>query len=225
LQAEERYLKRVASIEDIHRRTFAAMLVQLDDCIGRLMSCLQESGLEERTLVFFLSDNGGPTRELTSRNRPLRGEKGQLYEGGIRVPLIALWPGRLPKGQRDDRPLSSLDIFPTALAAAGVPLPAGLQPDGVDLAPYLDGRRSDAPHETLYWRVGPQAALRQGVWKVQRPARGGWQLYNLAKDISESHDLVGEQPDRLREMETAWGKLDQQMVEPLWGGRGGMRTP
>jgi arylsulfatase B len=228
LQAEDVYLERLAGIEDIHRRIFAAMLVQLDDCIGRLMARLRTEGLQERTLVLLLSDNGGPTRELTSSNHPLRGEKGQLYEGGIRVPLVMRWPGRLPAGKRDDRTVSSLDLFPTALAAAGVPVPAGLELDGVDLLPFLTGPRLDTPHETLYWRVGPQAALRQGTWKIYRnPRRGGsaaWQLYDLKQDIGEARDLAAEQPDKVRQLESAWRQLDEQMVEPLWGGRPAART-
>jgi arylsulfatase B len=223
MQGAERYMRRFGHIEDVHRRIFAAMLSQLDDSVGSILDKLRECGLERQTLVVFLSDNGGPTRELTSSNLPLRGEKGQLYEGGIRVPILMQWPGRIRAGQTDDRPVIALDLLPTALAAAGAsPSRAAAPLDGVNLLPFFENRRDEAPHERLYWRVGAKAALRMGDYKLVRDPRrgqsaGAWELYDLSRDIGEAKDLAAMEPQRVRSMEVEWRKLDEQMVDPRWG--------
>jgi arylsulfatase A-like enzyme len=225
LQGADAYLKKFAHIADIQRRIFAAMLAQLDDGVGRVLARLRREGLEERTLIVFLSDNGGPTRELTSSNRPLRGEKGSLLEGGIRVPMILQWKGRVPAGREESRMMSSLELFPTAVAAAGAKLPAKL--DGVDLLPFLVRPDGAAIRTQHYWRVGPQAALRSGPWKIHR-GRGDpkWQLFNLADDVGEARDLAATQPEKLAELEKAWQALNGEMIEALWspGGGGGRRA-
>jgi arylsulfatase B len=215
LQGADEYMKRFASIDDIHRRIFAAMLANLDDGVGRILDELRSRGLEHDTLVFFLSDNGGPTRELTSSNKPLRGEKSDVYEGGIRVPFMMRWPGRIAAGGIEQRPVISLDIAATALAAAGARVPENL--DGVDLMPFLSGSRAGRPHQTLYWRQGERTALREGDWKLLRNPRrgqsGDWELYNLAEDISESNNLAGDEPERVAELKEIWLRLDGQMAE------------
>jgi arylsulfatase B len=196
------------------------MLAQLDDGVGRVLARIRAEGLEERTLIVFLSDNGGPTRELTSSNRPLRGEKGQLLEGGIRVPMLLQWKGRVPAGEVESRMVSSLELLPTALAAAGGKPPAAL--DGVDLLPHLGRKTATAIRAQHYWRVGPQAALRAGDWKIYR-GRGEstWQLFNLADDIGEQRDLAATNAGKVAELERAWQALDREMIEPLWGPGGG----
>ncbi len=153
--------KRFAGIGDLHRRVFAGLLGSLDDSIGAVLGKLPDN-----TLIFFLSDNGGPTAELTSSNEPLRGFKGQLFEGGIRVPFAMQWKGRIPAGRTYDRPVSSLDILPTMLAAAGAPPPPEM--DGVDLLPYLGRGQAGDPHPELFWRYGPNMAFRQGDFKLVR---------------------------------------------------------
>jgi len=217
LQGADAYLAKFAYIADIHRRIFAAMVAQLDDGVGRVLARLRAEDLEERTLIVFLSDNGGPTRELTSSNLPFRGEKGQLLEGGIRVPMLLQWKGRVPAGRDETRMVSSLDLFPTALIAAGMKPPANL--DGADLLPHL-ATPGDAPIRARhYWRVGPQAALREGDWKIYR-SRGGktWQLYHLSADPAEEHDLAAREPGRVAALAAAWEELDSEMTAPLWGG-------
>jgi arylsulfatase B len=220
LQAADSYLQRFSHIEDVQRRLFAALLAHLDDGVGRVLAALQEHRLDDRTLVVFLSDNGGPTRELTSSNRPLRGEKGQLLEGGIRVPFLLRWQGKLPAGAVEHRAVSSLDLFATALAAAGA---KSAQPmDGVNLLPLLTAPVAAPIHQRLYWRVGPQAALRVGDWKLHRGRNDpSWQLFHLSDDPGEVNDLAGKHPERLAELVTAWQALDAEMVEPLWGGSRG----
>ena len=183
---------------------------------------MRESGLEDNTLIFFLSDNGGPTEELTSNNKPLRGGKGQLFEGGIRIPFMAQWKGRLRPGQVRKDPVISMDIFATAAAAAGATTVRAL--DGVDLMPYLTGAKKAAPHETLFWRYGQSAALRKGNWKLVRQGvrnapEAGFQLYDLSNDLGETVDLSAKKPEILRELTASWNEKNSQMVAPLWGGR------
>jgi arylsulfatase B len=217
MQGADPYMEKFAHIADIHRRIFAAMLAHLDDSVGRVLDRVRSEGLEERTLIVFLSDNGGPTRELTSSNAPLRGEKGQLLEGGVRVPFILQWKGHVPAGRVEPRMVSSLDLFPTALAAAGVKAPAKL--DGVDLLPHLAAPGDSPIRPRHYWRVGPQAALREGDWKILRGRDDKtWQLYNLGDDPGEARDLASTHPERLASLEATWKKLDAEMVAPLWGG-------
>lgn len=217
MQGSDRFMKQFAHIPDIHRRIFAAMLAQLDEGIGLLLDSLRTHGLEEQTLIVFLSDNGGPTRELTSRNFPLRGEKGQLLEGGIRVPMMMQWKGKLPEGRVEPRMTSSLDLAATAVGAAGTSSPRML--DGVDLLQPLMNMSDATPfRQQHYWRVGTQAAFREGDWKIHR-GRGDqhWQLYHLAVDPGESRDLAAEQPQRVVSLEAGWSKLDKEMATPLWG--------
>ena len=219
LQGADAYIERFGHIGDIHRRIFAAMLGNLDDSVGAVMAKLRETGLEEDTLVFFLSDNGGPTRELTSSNLPLRGEKGDVYEGGIRVPFMVQWKGTLPKGEVYDKPVIALDIFGTAAAIAGAPLPKSRTIDGVNLMPYLTGENRGRPHDVLFWRMNQRTAVRVGDWKLLRnPRRGesGWRLYNLADDLVEENDLAKSNTEKFAELMGVWEDLNDQMVEPAW---------
>jgi arylsulfatase B len=218
MQATEADLGRFSEIKDRKRRIFAAMLAALDEGVGALLRKLREAGLTEETLVVFLSDNGGPTAELTSSNAPLRGGKGQLYEGGIRVPFLMQSEGRLPGGVVYNRPVSSLDVLPTALAAAGFESPHGAKLDGVDLLPYLGGRKDDSPHERLYWRYGDKAAVREGRWKLLRD--GGhkpWELYDLDKDVGESDDQATRRPEVVGRLVAVWGRWDSGLIQPIWG--------
>jgi arylsulfatase A-like enzyme len=218
MQAADDYWNKHTSISDPHRRIFAAMLSHLDDGIDRLLRTLEATGQTRDTLLFFLSDNGGPTRELTSSNRPYRDGKGTLFEGGLRVPFLVQWPAVLEAGKVEHRMVSSLDIAPTALAAARIPAPDDL--DGMDMTPALRGGDSDRPlRETHYWRMGKQAAFRQGHWKIVRP-RGQyqWQLYNLDSDPGEQDDLsaAATRQELLRELVSAWEEFDSQMQPPRW---------
>ncbi len=218
LQGADAYLARFAHIDDIQRRIFAAMLAQLDDGVGRVRKKLVERGIAERTLVIFLSDNGGPTRELTSSNWPLRGEKGELLEGGIRVPFIVSWPGRLPAGKNESRVASSLDLLPTILAAANIP--PSLDLDGVSLLEPLMAADSQPIRRALYWRIGGRAAFRQDQWKLHRGAANRpWELYDLETDPGESRNLAEKSPQQLARLVAAWTKVDAEMIDPLWGGQ------
>jgi arylsulfatase A-like enzyme len=230
MQATEGRLKRFAAIADPTRRTYAAMTAAMDEAVGRVLDKLRSAGLEKDTLIFFFSDNGGPTMRGTtingSRNTPLRGSKRTTLEGGIRVPFVVQWKGKLPAGKVYPRPVIQLDVLPTALAAAGVAVKPEWKLDGVDLLPHLAGRKEGLPHETLYWRLGQQTAIRRGDWKLVRydstvdggnsrvtPAR----LYNLAKDVGEANDLAAKGAERARELEGVWQKWSDQMARPRWG--------
>lgn len=222
LQAADAYMDRFAHIDDVQRRIFAAMLSNLDESVGQVLQALRRGDQWENTLVVFLSDNGGPTRELTSSNLPLRGGKGDVFEGGVRVPFLMQWPGVLPGGSIYHQPVVSLDIYGTAAAAADAPIPAERAIDGVDLLPYLTGREAAEarPHATLFWRIGGRTAVRAGDWKLLRNARRSqnapWQLFNLAEDLSEENNLYAAQPAKAAELKAIWQRLDQEMVDPIW---------
>jgi arylsulfatase B len=193
------------------------MLANLDDSVGAVREVIREEGLEKDTLVVFLSDNGGPTRELTSSNLPLRGGKGQMYEGGIRVPFCMSWPDTIPAGTVYRHPVSSLDLSASVLAMAGAaPDPDA---DGVDLLPYVLGKEEGRPHETLFWRQGHKAALRSGDWKIVRAGRttpGAWELYHLKEDRSEARNLAEEHPERLAALRIIFERLNAEMAEPAF---------
>ncbi|MFZ4645893.1 MAG: sulfatase [Gemmataceae bacterium] len=232
LQADEKRLQQFSGIANKQRRTYAAMMSAMDDAIGKVLAKLKEEKIDENTLIFFISDNGGPTMNGVSvngaSNLPLRGSKRTTLEGGVRVPFIVSWPGKIPAGVVDDRPVIQIDILPTALAAAGVGVGEKAHLDGVNLLPYLDGRNKEAPHDALYWRFGKQNAIRQGDWKLVRydeAAEGGKgvspaRLYNLKNDIGESKDLSQAQPDKVRQLQSAWDRWNAGNVTPLWSAEG-----
>ncbi len=210
LQGAEAYMYEFRHIEDIHRRIFAAMLSNLDDSVGEIVGALRALGLEENTLIVFLSDNGGPTRELTSSNLPLRGGKGQYYEGGIRVPFIMQWKRELPAGQTFTEPVIALDLLPTFLGAARGRV--GDDTDGVNLLPYLKGIKQGAPHETLYWSYRGKMALRQGNLKlVQDRPDQPMELYDLRTDIGESKNLATKNPIAFEALRKKWMAWKQTM--------------
>ena len=214
MQGADEYMKKFSHIEDIQRRIFAAMLAQLDDSVGKLTKQLRSSGVEENTLIVFLSDNGGPTKELTSSNAPLRGGKGELWEGGIRVPLIISWKGEVPAGRVINVPVTSVDVTATAMELGGTTLDK-TKLDGVSLLPLLSGKTVDFPHRNLYWRVGKKNALRSGDWKIIRDAKE-WQLYDLARDIGETTNLAAKEPARVKQLDSMWNQWNLEQIEPLW---------
>jgi arylsulfatase A-like enzyme len=216
LQATQTYLDRFKHIKKENRRKFAAMMSAMDDAVGKVLDKVREMGEEENTLIFFLSDNGGPTRSTTSRNDPLRGFKSTTWEGGTRVPFCVQWKGHLPAGETYQNPVMNLDILPTSLAAAGVEADPQWKLDGVNLLPYLEGENEERPHETLYWRFGKQWAVRQGDWKLVGGNGGDLkgELINLADDISESNNLAAANPDKVRELKSLWDTWSAEQAPP-----------
>jgi arylsulfatase A-like enzyme len=220
LQAPEKYLSRFPDIKDQKRRTFAAMTAAMDDAVGRVIGKLDELTLAGETLVVFISDNGGPTPTTSSGNGPLRGYKGQMWEGGIRIPFMMQWPGRVPAGKVYDQPVISLDVHPTIAAATGQTISPDWKIDGVNLLPFVTGAAGGRPHETLYWRMGAKHAIRDGDWKVTVEPGTPPGLFNLAQDIGEKTDLAATHPEKLKELVAKYDAWSAQMSEPS-GERGG----
>lgn len=216
LQAPQKYLDRFASITNEKRKIFAAMMSAMDDAIGKVLAKIRSLGQEENTLVFFIGDNGGPTPSTTSANGALRGFKMTTFEGGTRVPFLIQWKGTLPVGQDYNLPVMNLDVLPTCLAAAGAPVDSSAELNGLDLTPYLTGKNTSSPHETMYWRFGEQWAVRHGDWKlvVSKGGSGRPELYNLAKDIGESTDLSSDEKIRVSQLQKLYDSWNAQQAEP-----------
>jgi arylsulfatase A-like enzyme len=214
LQAPKKYLERFPKITDEKRQLFAAMMAAMDDAIGRVLAQVRAMGQEENTIFFFISDNGGPTSSTTSKNGPLRGFKMTTYEGGPRIPYLMQWKGKIPAGKTYDFPVMNLDVLPTAITAAGGKVDSSWKLDGVDLLPYLTGANAARPHPTLYWRYGPQWAIRHGDMKlvVSKGGSGQPELYNLAADIGESKDLASAQPAKVKELQALWDKWSAEQA-------------
>lgn len=228
LEIDPRLKERIpADVTDPARRGYFALLLGLDDAIGRLLAQLRESGADQNTLIVFFSDNGGSGQVPflaynTGLNRPLRGNKGQTLEGGIRVPFFLAWPGKLPAGKTFDHPVISLDVLPTACALAGAKTPDNA--DGVDLMPHLLGTKKTPPHEALFWRFGPQKAVRKGDWTLvdwrdfAAKKDSGWQLFDVAKDIGQTNDVAAQNPNVVAELRQAWERWNARNATPLWHG-------
>ncbi len=217
LQAPKKYLDRFPKITGEKRKLFAAMMSAKDDAVGQVLDKVRKIGQEENTLIFYLADNGGPTAVTTSKNDPLRGHKSTTLEGGIRVPFLAQWKGKLPAGKTYDHPIIQLDILPTAIAAAGAKVDPAWKLDGVNLLPYLTRPDKGQPHETLYWRFGEQWAIRHGDWKLVTASPSlGKGLFNLAQDAGEANDLSAKEPERAKELRALWEKWNAEQKDPLW---------
>ena len=216
LEATSDYEKRFPHISDPDRKTYAGMTAAMDDAVGDVLATLRKHRLEENTLIFFYSDNGGPTAKNTSRNGPLRGFKTDTYEGGVRVPFMVQWKGKLAAGSVYREMVMGFDVHATAITAAGVAMPTDKPLDGVDLIPFLTGKKTGIPHESLFWRTGNRKhAARVGDWKLVQE-KGAPQLFNLANDISESHNLAKANPEKLRQLQAAYDAWDAEMMSPQW---------
>jgi arylsulfatase A-like enzyme len=215
--APEKYTSRFADVTDEKRKLMLAMLAGMDDGVGQVLAKLREAMLEENTLVIFFSDNGGPTRANASLNTPFRGGKGETLEGGIRIPFMMQFKGRIPAGTVDERMVIQLDLVPTILTLAGAPLPTSL--DGKDLLPFLTADNKETIHDTFYWRFGPRRAIRSGHWKLQWNGDETPHLYDMTKDPSESTDLAAANPKVVAQLMDDWKKWDAQLMPPRWPGR------
>ncbi len=218
-QVTRKHLQKTEHIEYGGRAVYGAMIAAMDEGIGDVVDKLKELKLYDNTLIFFYSDNGGRAEHAV--NYPFRGHKGMLFEGGIRVPFCVSWPETIPGGRTYDKPITALDIFPTALAAAGVEQ-TSLKLDGVNLLPFLDGADTKSPHQTLFWRYacgdGEYGyAVRDGrnklVYSVYKKKH---LLFDLSTDPWERNDLAAAQPALVGRLKDLYSNWNSEMVEPHW---------
>ncbi|MBN2448746.1 MAG: sulfatase-like hydrolase/transferase [Lentisphaeria bacterium] len=214
-------------------RRYAAMVSMLDRQVGELLLLLRELDLEQNTILFFSGDNGGMDY-FRDREHPrgfhapnvdprsgieFRGQKGTLYEGGLRVPMLARWPGRIAPGRVSDLPFSFPDVLPTLAELAGAAPPADT--DGISIVPELLGEeaagRAQERHKAFYWELGGQTAVRLGTWKAVRPKPdAAWELYDLAKDVQERNNLAAGQAEILAAMTAFAAASHEPVVEGVF---------
>lgn len=223
LQAPQKWLDQFSQIPDKSRQIYAAMVASMDEAVGGVLAKLDETKQRENTLIFFVSDNGGPNLAEKSGsnftdNTPLRGAKGMVYEGGMRVPFLVSWPAKIKPGIYE-QPVIALDFLPTSLAAADE---AGLTPknlDGVNLLPFLSGENTSAPHDMLFWRTngpGGNNAVRRGNWKLVRLGKAEPELYDLAADVGETKNLAAEKPEVVKELVGAIAEWEKGTIAPIF---------
>jgi arylsulfatase A len=191
---------------DKRRLEYLASVTCMDDAIGEILNRLDAYDLTRDTIVIFLSDNGGGAG---ADNGPLRGGKARMFEGGVRVPCLVRWPARIPPALTSDGFLTSLEIFPTALAAARVAPPPNVTLDGFDMMPVLAGSM-DSPRHEMFWQRRGDKAARVGHWKWVESTRGGG-LFNLSADLGERHDLSKEKPDVLQRVKARFAEWTRAM--------------
>ncbi|MBK8360319.1 MAG: sulfatase-like hydrolase/transferase [Comamonadaceae bacterium] len=218
LQASKADYDALAHIPEHRRRVYAAMIRSVDRSVGRVMQTLREEGLDENTLVIFTSDNGAPGYiGLPEVNRPYRGWKLTQFEGGLRVPFVAKWPGHIQPGTQYKSAVSSIDILPTVAAAAGAPVPADRPIDGVNLLPYLGKEGAAQAPRALFWRDGPMRTVQEQGWKLtvtERPKKD-W-LFNLNTDPTEKTNLAATQPEKLAHLKAMLQAHHAGMPAPRW---------
>lgn len=220
LQATEKYLSRFPNITDKRRKTYAAMVSAVDDGVGRVLKTIEEKGLDENTIIVFLSDNGGANNNA-SDNGPLRGMKGDLFEGGVRVPFAIRWKGIIPEGKSYEKPVSSLDIMATIVAQTEVKINTERPLDGVDLIPYLTGKDKGTPHDYLFWRKWEQnaMAIRKGNHKLvanKNQDKNAPELFDLSLDAAENEDLKSKEKEISDSLLSAWKKWNSEMKDRVF---------
>lgn len=216
MQATIEDLALFSHIADVKRRTYLAMVHRLDVNIGKISQALKEEGLEENTLIVFLSDNGGPVDQNSSNNAPLNGQKGILLEGGIRVPFIMKWKGGIPEGISFTNPVIALDLMPTFLDLAGMEPKDSDRFDGVSLMPYLTGVKEGKPHESLTWRFTISAGIIEDNWKLIRLPDRLPLLFDLKTDISEQHNVALEHVELTQRLLKKLGDWDLSLPHPVF---------
>lgn len=197
---------------------YAGLIEEMDQSVGRIIDAVEKSGIAEKSLIFFLSDNGGLEHEQSGRivtsNQPLRGEKGTLYEGGIRIPAIVRWAGKVPAGSLCHTPLITMDVYPTVVELTGAVMPKSQPCDGMSLTALLQDPASTLARDTLHWHLPhyhhstPASCIRQGDWKlIEFFEDGALELYDLKTDLGEQTNLANREPARVRALQallTAW---------------------
>ena len=216
-QATKAYFDKLEHIKDRNKRVYNAMIWQLDDAIGEIISHLEESNLMENTIIFFLSDNGGATYTEATDNAPLKGGKFTNFEGGLNVPFMVRWDGKVDAGSEYDNPVISMDIYSTALNLAGIEKPADRTTDGASLLPVLVDSSTTEVHDKLCWRSGYNRAIRAGDWKlITDGLSGNHALYNLAEDKEERNNLYDSEPEIVKQLQLQHSEWESEMKDPSW---------
>ena len=218
MHATEKYLSRFPDIQDKKRKTYAAMVSAVDDGVGNVLRTLKDNGIEENTLIVFLSDNGG-AHNNASQNTPLRGTKGSVYEGGLRVPFAMQWKGVIPANTRYEESVSSLDIIASIVDILDIKTNPKKPLDGVNIIPYLTGKKKGTPHEYLFWRKWEQNAMAAinadyKLLKVKKNAET--EFYNLKKDVSEKENIKGSNSKKVQEIQKEWDKWNVQLKDRVF---------
>jgi arylsulfatase A-like enzyme len=195
------------------------MISALDDAIGEILQQVKMSGIEENTLIFFASDNGGATYTGATSNGDLSGGKITNFEGGLNIPFVIKWKETLAPGQIYDYPVSLMDVFTTSMAASRIPMPQKIILDGIDIVPHLTGGKIQAPHEYLFWRTGFNKTVRNGKWKLIVNTRDDFMLlYDLEYDRQEKHDVKSHHPDVVNHLLEKLAAWEGDMKVPAWPG-------
>jgi arylsulfatase A-like enzyme len=218
LQASKADYDALSGIPDHRRRVYAGMVRSIDRSVGRVLQTLRDEGLEDNTIVIFTSDNGAPGYiGIPDVNKPYRGWKLTMFEGGLRVPYVAKWPGHIAPGTQYQQPISNIDIMPTVVAAAGAKMPTDRTIDGLNLLPFLSAKPATQAPRPLYWRDGSYRAMQDNKWKLivsERPKKD-W-LFNLAEDPTERINLAIDKPQMLAQMKAKMEAHHAQMPPSQW---------
>ncbi|MCB0507463.1 MAG: sulfatase [Chitinophagales bacterium] len=214
----DKYVKEYYKVKDKKKAVYNAIIRSMDDAIGVIQQEIKTLGLEENTLFIFLSDNGSASYTGVTSNKPLKGGKLTLFEGGINIPFIIKWKNHLPENKVYEQPISSLDIFSTVAAITHLPLPTDRVYDGVNLIPYLLNENTSAPHEELFWRIDHVHAIRKGDYKLIYSTRDKWrELYNLKTDKGEQDNLIQEMPEKANELDSVLKNWENDLpAKPMW---------
>ena len=216
MQATEEDLALYAHIKNKRRRTYAAMVHRLDVNVGRIMKAVKKQKLSKKTLIVFISDNGGPVGSNASLNAPYNGQKGILLEGGIHVPFIMNWKKTLPKGAVYKNPVTSLDFAATFIELAGGEIKEEYQLDGTNLVSYVLNKKDGVPHEDLKWKFTISAAIRDGEWKLIRLPDRLPMLFHLPTDVSEQNNVALKNIEKTEELLKKLGDWDIDLPHPVF---------
>jgi arylsulfatase A-like enzyme len=219
-QAPKDIVAKFANVTEPQKQVYYAMITALDDAIGKIISKLKETGLDKNTLIILTSDNGGATYTTATDNEPLKGGKMSEFDGGLKVPYIMSYANKIPAGTTYQLPVSTLDIFATAVGVANASLPNDQIHDGVNLLPFVNGENSNAPHDILYWRNGYSKAIRKGDYKLYINERENAEyLYDLSKDPGEHDDLSPTLPEKVKELKADLHRWEATLGKPMWKSR------
>ncbi len=220
LQAPQKYLDRTKHIYNAGRSVYAAMILAVDDGIGRIWAELERQNIDDNTLIVFLSDNGGVGVPGQTSNLPRRAYKGNMFDGGIKTPFAMYWKDKISPGTTYSKAISSLDLYPTIAVAAGFDPIENRNPlDGTDLLPYFSGATQGDPHDILCWRVcgGKEYAIRKGDYKlVKTYYSDDYMLFNLKDDVIEKDDISFANPSLVAELASDYKSWESEMVSPRW---------